>query len=80
MKIQDFNHMCDLFDELIDNSYLEYNMSVIDGESILSRVYKKINGRIENKILSYLLVYKIHILNEEYESAKEVKHLIINKF
>ena len=74
-KFQELNN---LFNELVNENDLYESISVIDVESILSRVYKKCNGRIDNNILGCLLILNKHIQDEQYESAGKMKRYIIN--
>jgi hypothetical protein len=52
-------------------------MTVIDGESIISRVYKKCNGKIESDVLAIIMLYNKHIVDEQYEAADKLKSLIL---
>ena len=74
-----FNEVNQLFNELICDSDLNETMSVVDGESILSRCYKKVDKKIEDNLLCCLILYNKHIIDEQYESAKIMKEYI-NKY
>jgi len=76
--------MCVIFDEinnhfnsLIGENGLLDDMTVIDGESIISRVYKKCNGKIESDVLAVIMIYNKHIVDEQYEAADKLKTLIL---
>ena len=85
-SIDTFSEVCDKIDEAEANYfYMSMNendlietTSVIDSESILSRVYKKCDGRIDDGVLGMLIVFNKHIQDEQYESADKMKTYIIN--
>ena len=52
MTNDEFNGVNKLFNKLICDSDLNETMSVIDGESILSRCYKKVDKKIEDVVLT----------------------------
>ena len=58
-------------------------MTVIDGESIISRVYKKCNGKIDSDVLTVIMLYNKHIVDEQYEGSRKIKNTnsyrILNK-
>ena len=74
-KFKEYNN---IFKSIIGDNDLLDEMTVIDGDSIISRIYKKINGKIDNEILAYLLLYNKHIEKEQYEVASNLKQDILN--
>ena len=80
MTIENFNDVNKLFKSLVDNTDLENTKSLIDNESILSRVYKKVDNKIESDILGCLLIFNKHIVDEQYESAEKMKQYIMNNY
>jgi len=78
MTEEKFQELNNLFNRLIDKNDLIETTSVIDSESILSRVYKKCDGRIDDGVLGMLIVFNKHIQDEQYESADNMKTYIIN--
>ena len=78
MTNDEFNGVNQLFNELICDLDLNETMSVVDGESILSRCYKKVDKKIEDGILGCLILYNKHIIDDQYESAQKMKEYIIN--
>ena len=52
MTQQKFDEINNHFNSLIGENGLLDDMTVIDGESIISRVYKKCNGKIDSDVLS----------------------------
>ena len=51
MTEQKFDEINDHFNSLIGENDLLDGMTVIDGESIISRVYKKCNGKIDTNCM-----------------------------
>jgi hypothetical protein len=78
MTEEKFQELNNLFNRLIDKNDLIETTSVIDSESILSRVYKKCDCRIDDGVLGMLIVFNKHIQDEQYESADKMKTYIIN--
>jgi hypothetical protein len=80
MTQEKFDEINNHFNSLIgENGLLDY-MTVIDGESIISRVYKKCNGKIESDVLVVIMLYNKHIVDEQYEAADKLKTLILNSY
>ncbi len=77
MTQQKFDEINNHFNSLIGENGLLDDMSVIDGESIISRVYKKCNGKIDSDVLSVIMIYNKHIVDEQYEAADKLKSLIL---
>lgn len=78
MTNEKFQELNNLFNKLIEKNDLLESKSVIDGESILSRVNKKCNSEIEPNILGLLIVFNKHIVDEQYEAAEKFKQFILN--
>jgi hypothetical protein len=78
MENERFQELNNLFNTLIDQNDISDETSVIDGESILSRVYKKCAGRIDDSVLGLLIVFNKHIQDEQYEAADKLKKYILN--
>lgn len=76
MNIKEFEIYQEIFLENISKNDLLSDMHVVDSESVLSRVYKKLNGLVPNKEMSYLIVYNTHLINNEMESAFKFKKQI----
>jgi len=76
MKIEEFNDINQLFNTLTTDLDLEETMTVVDAESILSRIYKKVDNEIDSGILGCLLLFNKHIRNEQYDSAQKMKEYI----
>ena len=77
MTQQKFDEINNHFNSLIGENGLLDDMTVIDGESIISRVYKKCNGKIELDVLAIIMLYNKHIVDEQYEAADKLKSLIL---
>jgi hypothetical protein len=77
MTQQKFDEINNHFNSLIGENGLLDDMTVIDGESIISRVYKKCNGKIDSDVLSVIMLYNKHIVDEQYEAADKLKTLIL---
>jgi hypothetical protein len=77
MTQQKFDEINNHFNSLIGENGLLDDMTVIDGESIISRVYKKCNGKIESDVLAIIMLYNKHIVDEQYEAADKLKSLIL---
>jgi len=77
MTQQKFDEINNHFNSLIGENGLLDDMTVIDGESIISRVYKKCNGKIESDVLAVIMIYNKHIVDEQYEAADKLKTLIL---
>ena len=77
MTNQKFDEINDHFNQLMGENDLLDVMSVIDGESIISRVYKKCNGKIDLDVLSVIMLYNKHIVDEQYEAADKLKSFIL---
>jgi len=77
MTQQKFDEINNHFNSLIGENGLLDDMTVIDGESIISRVYKKCNGKIESDVLTVIMLYNKHIVDEQYEAADKLKSLIL---
>ncbi len=77
MTQQKFDEINNHFNSLIGENGLLDDMTVIDGESIISRVYKKCNGKIESDVLAVIMIYNKHIVDEQYEAADKLKSLIL---
>jgi CO dehydrogenase/acetyl-CoA synthase gamma subunit (corrinoid Fe-S protein) len=80
MTQEKFDEINDHFNSLIGENDLLDGMTVIDGESIISRVYKKCNGKIESDVLAVIMLYNKHIVDEQYEAADKLKTLILNSY
>jgi hypothetical protein len=80
MTQEKFDEINNHFNSLIGENGLLDDMTVIDGESIISRVYKKCNGKIESDVLSVIMLYNKHIVDEQYEAADKLKTLILNSY
>lgn len=78
MTNQKFDEINDHFNQLMGENDLLDVMSVIDGESIISRVYKKCNGKIDTNILAVIMLYNKHIVDEQYEAADKLKSHILD--
>jgi RecJ-like exonuclease len=77
MTEQKFDEINDHFNSLMGENDLLDAMTVIDGESIISRVYKKCNGKIDLDVLSVIMLYNKHIVDEQYEAADKLKSFIL---
>jgi hypothetical protein len=77
MTEQKFDEINNHFNSLIGENGLLDDMTVIDGESIISRVYKKCNGKIDSDVLTVIMLYNKHIVDEQYEAADKLKTLIL---
>ena len=77
MTEQKFDEINNHFNSLIGENGLLDVMTVIDGESIISRVYKKCNGKIDTNVLAVIMLYNKHIVDQQYESADKLKSLIL---
>ena len=66
-----------IFNDKISTNELEENYQLIDNESILSRVYKKLNTLIDNDLLGILLMFNIAIKDEDYKLAQQWKDYIL---
>ena len=80
MTQEKFDEINNHFNSLIGENGLLDDMTVIDGESIISRVYKKCNGKIESDVLAVIMLYNKHIVDEQYEAADKLKTLILNSY
>jgi hypothetical protein len=80
MTQEKFDEINNHFNSLIGENGLLDDMTVIDGESIISRVYKKCNGKIDSDVLSVIMLYNKHIVDEQYEAADKLKTLILNSY
>ena len=78
MTEQKFDEINKHFNSLMSENDLLDVMNVIDGESIISRVYKKCNGKIDTNVLSVIMLYNKHIVDEHYEAADKLKSHILN--
>ena len=78
MTEQKFDEINDHFNQLMGENDLLDVMNVIDGESIISRVYKKCNGKIDTNVLAVIMLYNKHIVDEQYEAADKLKSHILN--
>ena len=78
MTEQKFYEINDHFNQLMGENDLLDVMNVIDGESIISRVYKKCNGKIDTNVLAVIMLYNKHIVDEQYEAADKLKKYILN--
>ncbi len=78
MTEQKFDEINNHFNSLIGENGLLDAMTVIDGESIISRVYKKCNGKIESDVLAVIMLYNKHIVDEQYEASNKLKSHILN--
>ncbi len=77
MTQEQFDQLNNKFNSIISHSDLESTKVLIDGESILSRVSKKINNVIPSRQVALLMLFNIHIYNEQYESAQSIKDMIM---
>ena len=77
MTEQKFDEINNHFNSLIGENGLLDVMTVIDGESIISRVYKKCNGKIDTNVLAVIMLYNKHIVDQQYEAADKLKSLIL---
>ena len=73
MVESEFLEINKIFNNIITQNDLEDNWYLVDNQSILSRIYKKIDGKIENKLLGLILLFNAHINKEEYILAQKVK-------
>lgn len=80
MTKQKFDEINDHFKQLMAENDLLDVMTVIDGECIISRVYKKCNGKIDTNVLAVIMLYNKHIVDEQYEAADKLKTLILNSY
>jgi hypothetical protein len=80
MTQEKFDEINNHFNSLIGENGLLDDMTVIDGESIISRVYKKCNGKIDTNVLAVIMLYNKHIVDEQYEAADKLKTLILNSY
>jgi len=80
MTEQKFDEINNHFNSLIGKNGLLDVMTVIDGESIISRVYKKCSGEIDLNVLAVIMLYNKHIVDEQYESADKLKIQILNSY
>lgn len=80
MTEQKFDEINDHFNSLIGENGLLDVMTIIDGESIISRVYKKCNGKIDTNVLAVIMLYNKHIVDDQYEAADKLKKLILNSY
>ena len=80
MTEEKFNEINSLFNSLISEQDLKDETTHIDGESILSRTFKKSKNLIDHKILSSLIVLNKHIVDEQYEAASEFKKYILSNY
>jgi hypothetical protein len=80
MTQNEFNNINEIFNEYVKDHHLSETIGVIDEKSILDRVYEKVGDKINNNYLPYFLLLNIHMLNEQYESAQDMKNFILNKF
>jgi len=80
MTQEKFDEINNNFNSLINENGLLDDMTVIDGESIISRVYKKCNGKIDSDVLAVIMLYNKHIVDEQYEAADKLKTLILNSY
>jgi hypothetical protein len=80
MTQEKFDEINNHFNSLIGENGLLDVMNVIDGESIISRVYKKCNGKIDTNVLAVIMLYNKHIVDEQYEAADKLKTLILNSY
>ena len=80
MTKQKFDEINKHFNSLMSENDLLDVMNVIDGESIISRVYKKCNGIIDTNVLAVIMLYNKHIVDEQYEAADKLKTLILNSY
>ena len=80
MTEQKFDEINDHFNQLMGENDLLDVVTVIDGESIISRVYKKCNGKIDTNVLAVIMLYNKHIVDEQYEAADKLKTLILNSY
>ena len=78
MTKQKFDEINDHFNSLMGENGLLDVMTVIDGESIISRVYKKCNGKIDLDVLAVIMLYNKHLEREQYEAADKLKSHILN--
>jgi hypothetical protein len=80
MTQEKFDEINNHFNSLIGENGLLDDMTVIDGESIISRVYKKCNGKIDSDVLAVIMLYNKHIVDEQYEAADKLKSHILNSY
>lgn len=80
MTNEKFDEVNELFNSLINENELTDSFDCIDGESLISRVYKKCGTKIDSKLLPVFLLYNKHIEREEYEVASVLKQQIINLY
>ena len=78
MTKQKFDEINNHFNSLMGENGLLDVMTVIDGESIISRVYKKCNGKIDLDVLAVIMLYNKHIVDEQYEAADKLKSHILD--
>jgi hypothetical protein len=78
MTIEEFNDVNKLFRTLISEEMMMDVWDCIDGESLISRVYKKCESKIDIKLLAVIMLYNKHIEREEYEAVKNMKKHIID--
>ena len=75
-----FQKYNDIFNKKISKNELDDDYCLIDNESIISRVHKKIDGQIDDKLLSIILIFNISIKDENYVDAQYWKNYILNNF
>lgn len=78
MTEQKFDEINNHFNSLMGENGLLDVMTVIDGESIISRVYKNCNGKIDLDVLAVIMLYNKLIVDEQYEAADKLKSRILN--
>lgn len=67
----------DIFNQYIRLVELDDDYNLIDNESVISRVYKKLNDKIDSGVLGLFLVFNVHIKDEKYEDAQKIKDYIL---
>ena len=76
MTEEEFISVNSHFNSIVEEKDLDFSLGVIDNQSILSRIHKKIDGAISSNIIGLLALFNIQLLEEKYESAIEIKEHI----
>ena len=75
MTQEQFDLLNNKFNSIISHNDLEF---MVDGESILNTVFKKINNVIPQHQSALLILFNKHVYDEQYESAQLVKDMIMS--
>lgn len=69
-----------IFNKFITQDELDEDYRLIDNESILSRVHKKLGSKIDNDLLGIILMFNVAIKDENYKLAQEWKDYILTNY